>query len=352
MNRRKLTVLLSSAILSCGICSFSTTPHNVEAKEIKPVVDQNNFNNNNKFIEDLQYKSFSRIEEITKLKYLGEDEKKKFKDEIRQIINAFGEDIKNIDSKDNLAGINNFKREAIKKIYNVVMKAKEKDKSEKEIKNNENVYTNKNTNSEVIGSYYNSNYKFIEDLQYKSFTRIEEITKLKYLKADEKKKFKDEIRQIINDFGEDIKNIDSKDNLAGINNFKREAIKKIYNVVMKAKEKDKSEKEIKNNENVSTDKNTNSEVIGSYYNNNYKFIEDLQYKSFSRIEEITKLKYLKEDEKKKFKDEIRQIINDFGEAIKDIDSKDNLAGINNFKREAIKKIYNVVIKAKEKNSRV
>ncbi|ELC8368515.1 hypothetical protein QYB45_003118, partial [Clostridium perfringens] len=81
MNRKNLMVLLSSAILSCGVCTFSTT-YNVEAKEMKPIAYQNNFNNNYKFIEDLQNKSFSRIEEITKLKYLGEDQKNKFKTEI------------------------------------------------------------------------------------------------------------------------------------------------------------------------------------------------------------------------------------------------------------------------------
>lgn len=159
MNRKNLIVLLSSTILSCGICTFSTT-YNVEAKEMKNVVYQNNFNNNYKFIEDLQNKSFSKIEEITNLKYLGEDEKNKFKDEIRQIINDFSENIKDIDSKENIAGINNFKREAIKKIYNVVSKAKE------EVKKNK-ANDNKSREEKVEDILKSKEYRFLlKDIAY------------------------------------------------------------------------------------------------------------------------------------------------------------------------------------------
>ncbi|WP_300348924.1 hypothetical protein [Clostridium sp.] len=215
------------------------------------------------------------------------------------------------------------------------------------------VITPQNVGAKELGGGIHQNYRFVESLQDNSFKKIEEISSLKNLNADEKSKFKDEIRKVIGEFSEKVRDIDSRENLSGINRFKAEALRNIYGIVRKAKERNNSE-ETKNKvvrEKVEVEnRHEISRPIAniSHNNKNYRFVESLQNASFKKIEEISSLKNLNADEKSKFKDEIRKVIGEFSEKVRDIDSKENLSGINRFKTEALKKIYSIVRTAKEK----
>lgn len=121
MKILNLKVLVANVLISSSVLGFVITPQNVGAKELGCGIHQNY-----RFVESLQDNSFKKIEEISSLKNLNADEKSKFKDEIRKVIGEFSEKVRDIDSRENLSGINRFKAEALKKIYSIVRTAKEK----------------------------------------------------------------------------------------------------------------------------------------------------------------------------------------------------------------------------------